>query len=134
MLANEVIGQLDKYQVRLFRKVDGVVVPADPVTLAENLLLIRGLLIQLVDKVAEAELDYRKSKASRYDTFIKTVPAEGKPMSKSAAMDMLDFENDLIEKKIATERLRNYMKYVDGLCTSIQSVLRVQSGSEKSQY
>lgn len=134
MLANEVIGQLDKYQVRLFRKVDGSVVPADPVTLAENLLLIRGLLIQLVDKVADAELDYRKSKASRYDGFIKNVPTDGKPMSKSAAMDALDFENDLIEKKIATERLRNYMKYVDGLCTSIQSVLRVQSGSEKSQY
>jgi hypothetical protein len=61
MTSNEIIEQLDKFQVRLFRREDGTVVPADPVTLAENLLLIRGLLIQLVDKVADAELDYRKS-------------------------------------------------------------------------
>lgn len=128
MEANEIIDQLNKFQVRLFRKVDGVVVPADPVTLAENLLLIRGLLIQLVDKVAEAELDYRKSKAARFDSFLK------QEMKRSPAMDQLDFEQDLIDKKIATERLRNFMKYTDGLCTSIQSVLRVQSGSDKNQY
>jgi hypothetical protein len=117
METNEIIAQLDKFQVKLFRRVDGVVVPADPGTLAENLLLIRGLLIQLVEKVYEAELDYRKSKAARFDKFLKQ-----------------DFETDLIEKKIGTERLRNYMKYIDGLCTSVQSVLRVQSGSEKNQY
>lgn len=128
MTANEIITELDKFQVRLFRREDGAVVPADPVTLAENLLLIRGLLIQLVDKVAEAERDYRKSKAARFDSFLK------QEMKRSPAMDQLDFEQDLIDKKIDTERLRNYMKYVDGLCTSIQSVLRVQSGSEKSQY
>lgn len=128
MTANEIIEQLDKFQVRLFRREEGTVVPADPVTLAENLLLIRGLLIQLVDKVADAELDYRKSKAARFDKFIK------EEMKRSPAMDQLDFEQDLIDKKIATERLRNYMKYVDGLCTSIQSVLRVQSGSDKNQY
>jgi hypothetical protein len=128
MTSSEIIEQLDKFQVRLFRREDGVVVPADPVTLAENLLLIRGLLIQLVDKVADAELDYRKSKAARFDSFLK------QEMKRSPAMDQLDFEQDLIDKKIATERLRNYMKYVDGLCTSIQSVLRVQSGSEKASY
>lgn len=128
METNQIIEQLDKFQVRLFVRQDGVVVPADPGTLSENLLLIRGLLIQLVDKVAEAELDYRKTKASRYDRFIK----EG--MKPSPAKDQLDFEQDLIDKKIATERIRNYSKYVDGLCTSIQSVLRVQSSSEKNQY
>jgi hypothetical protein len=128
MQTDDIIKQLDKFQVRLFVRHDGLVVPADPVTLAENLLLIRGLLIQLVDKVADAELDYRKSKAARFDTFVK----EG--MKRSPAMDQLDMEQDLIDKKIATERVRNYMKYVDGLCTSIQSVLRVQAGSDKAQY
>lgn len=103
-------------------------VPADPVTLAENLLLIRGLLIQLVDKVADAELDYRRSKAARFDRFLK----DG--MKRSPGIEQLDLEPDLIDKKIATERLRNYMKYVDGLCTSIQSVLKVQAGSDKNQY
>lgn len=128
MDTEQIIKQLEQFQVRLFVRRDGQVEPADPNTLAENLLLIRGLLIQLVDKVADAELDYRKAKAARFDRFIK----EG--MKKSPAMDMLDMEQDLIEKKIATERVRNYMKYVDGLCTSIQSVLKVQTSSEKSQY
>ena len=124
----DIIAQLDKFQVKLFVRQDGEVLPADPQTLANNLLLIRGLLIQLVEKVADAELDYRKTKASRFDRFIK----EG--MKKSPAMDLLEMEEDLIDKKIATERVRNYMKYVDGLCTSIQSVLKVQAGSEKNQY
>lgn len=128
MYVNDIISQLDKFQLKLFRRVDGTVVPAEPPVLAENLLLIRGLLIQLVDKVADAELDYRKSKAARFDKFLQ----EG--MKRSPAQDQLDMEPDLIDKKIATERVRNYMKYVDGLCTSIQSVLRVQSASDKNQY
>ena len=128
MQTDDIITQLDKFQVRLFVRQNGLVIPADPSTLAENLLLIRGLLIQLVDKVAEAELDYRKSKAARFDKFLKG------GMKRSPAMDQLDMEQDLIDKKISTERVRNYMKYVDGLCTSIQSVLRVQAGSEKAQY
>lgn len=135
METEEIINQLQKFQVRLFtRNQAGQVEPADPVTLANNLLLIRGLLIQLVEKVAGAELDYRKSKASRFDTFIKQTATNGKQMSKSAAFDALDMEADLIDKKIATERLRNFMKYTDGLCTSIQSVLRVQSTSSKGDY
>lgn len=128
METDQIIAQLDKFQVKLFVRAQGMVVPADPVTLAENLLLIRGLLIQLVEKVADAELDYRKSKAARFDKFLK----DG--MKRSPAMDQLDMEPDLIDKKIATERVRNYCKYVDGLCTSIQSVLRVQSSSDKAQY
>lgn len=128
METDEIIEQLDKFQARLFVRRGGQVEPADPTVLANNLLLIRGLLIQLVDKVADHELEYRKAKASRFDKFIK----DG--MKKSPAMDQLDMEEDLIDLKIATERVRNYMKYVDGLCTSIQSVLRVQSSSDKSQY
>ena len=123
-----IIKQLDSFQVKLFVRRDGQVEPADPTTLANNLLLIRGLLIQLVDKVYESELTYRKTKASRFDRFIK----EG--MKKSPAFDALDMEDDLIDMKLSTERVRNYMRYIDGLCTSIQSVLKVQSSSEKNQY
>lgn len=128
MQTEDIIAQLDKFQVKLFVRRDGQVEPADPTTLANNLLLIRGLLIQLVDKVYEAELAYRKAKAARFDKFIK----EG--MKKSPAFDALEMEDDLIDMKLSTERVRNYMKYIDGLCTSIQSVLKVQSSSEKNQY
>jgi hypothetical protein len=91
-------------------------------------------LIQLVDKVAEAESTYRKAKAARFDSFLTAHKPGEKAISKSAAMDKLDMEEDLIDMKIGSERVKNYMKYVDGLCTSIQSVLKVQSSSEKSQY
>ena len=128
MDSEEIIRQLSIFQGRLFVRRDGQVEPADPITLSNNLLLVRGLLIQLVDKVAEAELDYRKAKAARFDKFIK----DG--MKKSPAMDQLEMEPDLVEKKIATERLRNFMKYTDGLCTSIQSVLKVQAGANGGGY
>lgn len=128
METEQILAQLDSFQVKLFVRRHGQVEPADPSTLANNLLLIRGLLIQLVDKVYQAELEYRKSKAARFDTFIK----EG--MKKSPAFDALEMEDDLIDMKLSTERVRNYMKYIDGLCTSIQSVLKVQSSSEKNQY
>lgn len=128
MNTEDIIKQLDSFQVKLFVRRDGQVEPADPTTLANNLLLIRGLLIQLVDKVYEAELTYRKAKAARFDKFIK----DG--MKKSPAFDALEMEDDLIDMKLSTERVRNYMKYIDGLCTSIQSVLKVQSSSEKNQY
>jgi predicted nucleic-acid-binding protein len=128
MDTEQIIKQLDTFQVRLFQRQNGTVVPAAPNVLSDTLLLIRGLLVQLVDKVADAELDYRRSKASRFDELMK----EG--TKRSPAFDLLEMDKDLIEKKIATERLRNYMKYVDGLCTSVQSVLKVQSTSEKNQY
>jgi predicted nucleic-acid-binding protein len=131
---DEIIAQLDNFQARLFIRRNGQVEPADPNTLANNLLLIRGLLIQLVDKVAESESIYRKTKAERFDSFLTAHKPGEKAISKSAAMDKLDMEEDLIDMKIGSERVKNYMKYVDGLCTSIQSVLKVQSSSEKSQY
>jgi hypothetical protein len=124
----DIIKTLNQCQAKLFIRRNGGVEPADPVTLSNNLLLIRGLLIQLVDKVAEAEQDYRKAKAKRFDKFLQ----DG--MKKSPAMDLLKMEEDLIEKEVSTERLRNFMRYSDGLCTSIQSVLKVQSSSDKNQY
>lgn len=128
MTVDRIIEQLDGFQAGLFIRTKGGIEPAPPEVLSSNLLLIRGLLVQLVDKVAETEQDYRRTKAARFDKFLK----DG--IKKSPAMDMLEMEPDLIEKKLATERLKNYLKYVDGLCTSVQSVLRVQTGSDKNQY
>ena len=130
MDANKIIEQLEQFQANLFVRGPGGkgVEPAGPVVLSNNLMLIRGLLVQLVDKVAEAERDYRHAKSAKFDEFL----TQG--MKKSPAMDMLEMDKDLIDKKIETERIRNYMKYVDGLCSSIQSVLKVKIGSEKSNY
>lgn len=128
MEVDEIIDAINSFAVKLFVRHGGQVEPANPTVLSENLLKIRGMLLQLVDKVADADLDYRRSKASKFDQLIK----DG--TKRSPAFDLLDVDKELIEKKIATERLRNYMKYIDGLCSSIQSVLKVQIGSDKHQY
>ena len=59
MDAEQIIKTLEAYQLRLFVRTKDGVEPAEPATLSSNLLLIRGLLVQLVDKVYEAEREYR---------------------------------------------------------------------------
>jgi hypothetical protein len=134
MDSEEILKQLSQYQGHLFTRKDGVVIPASPSVLSANLLPIRQLLILLVDKVYESELAYRKAKAAKYDELMTSHKPGEKPMSKSAAEDAVDRDMAVVELKVGTERLRNFMKYTDGLCTSIQSVLRVQAGSEKNNY
>lgn len=128
MRAEQIIGALTTLQTGLFTKVSGEFIPAQPVELTKKLLHIRTLMLKLVDEVAIIEHDYRQAKAKAFDKLIK----DG--VKKSPAFDLLEMDQELIEKKIVTERLRNYLKYTDGLCTSIQSVLKVQSASDKNQY
>jgi hypothetical protein len=128
MKPEQIIAQLDRFQANLFVKTQAGLEPAAPAVLSKNLLLIRGLLVPLVDKVAESEKSYRLQKAARLDGFLK----DG--MKRSPAIDALEFEEDLIGLKIETERIRNYMKYVDGLCTAVQSTLKQQTASDKNQY
>lgn len=128
METDQIIKQLDGFQAKLFVREGGVIIPADPVTLANNLLLIRGLLIQLVDKVAKADLEFKKTRAAK---FHKLIEAGSK---KSPASDELKMDEELIQLEVGAEQIRNYMRYVDGLCTSIQSVLKVQSSSSKNEY
>lgn len=124
MELNKIISLIERYTNELYiAGSDNNIETALPDMLANNLLLIRGLLVQLIDKVAESELEYRNTKSSRYDKLI----AEG--MKKSPAFDQLEMEKDLIQMKISTERVRNYLKYTDGLCTSIQSVLKFKTST-----
>lgn len=118
------INRIDGYINGLYQTDErGSVIPASPASLATNLLLMRGALTRLVDVVYESDLDYRQTKAARYDKLIK----EG--MKKSPAFDQLEMEQDLILKKVTTERLRNYMKFAEGLCTSVQSVLKYEQAT-----
>lgn len=124
MEADHLIGLITKYSNGLYRHdVDGETVPAYPDDLAKNLLLIRGAVTRLIDVVYDAELEYRRTKAARYDKFIKS------GMKKSPAFDQLEMEPDLIEMKANTERVRNYLKYTEGLCSSVQSVLKYKAGT-----
>lgn len=127
MSPEQIISQIAKFETKLLIRGKSGVEIAPPQVLSETIVKIRVLLLQLVDHVADADLDYRRSKAARYDRFIK----EG--MKKSPAIDSLDFEQDLIEKRIAVERLRNYLKYVDSLVSSVQTAIKVQTGIAKSE-
>lgn len=128
MDTDQIIGQIEKFQAQLLKNTGNGVEVNDPGPLSDAIVKIRILLVQLVEKVAEAELDYRHSKSSAFDALIQ----EG--TKRSPAFDLLDMDKDLIDKKVATERIRNYMKYVDGLVSAVQSLLKVQSSADKNQY
>lgn len=128
MTADDIINQLETFQGKLFVKTSQGVEPAAPGVLSTNLLLIRGLLVQLTPIIASSDKEARLTKAAKFDKMIKAGD------KKSPAYDALKLDPDLIELETESERIRNYAKYVDGLCTSIQSVLKVQSASDKNQY
>jgi hypothetical protein len=90
MQADQIIQQIEKFQTSLLKQTKNGVEVNDPGPLSDAIVKIRILLVQLVDKVADAELEYRRTKAARYDKFLK----DG--MKKSPAKDSLEFESDLI--------------------------------------
>lgn len=120
MEVNEIVEQIEKFQVQLFVKSQGGVEIAPPHVAGPVGIKIRTLLTQMVDKVFDIELEYRRTKAARLDSFLK----DG--MKKSPAIDQLEFEPDLIDLKIKVERLKNYMKYADSLVSMVQSHIRSQ--------
>lgn len=128
MEADKIIEQMEKFQAQLITNTGGGVEIAAPGVCSEIIVKVRILLVQLVDKVYEAEREYRHAKAARFNKFLD----EGH--KRTPAQDLLDYEEDLIDMKLTTEKIRNYMKYVDGLVSAVQSLLKVQSSSEKNQY
>lgn len=128
MNADKIIEQIEKFQTQLLVNHGNGVEINNPQALAEAIVKIRVLLVQLVDKVADAQLEFKRTRAARYDKFI----TEG--MKKSPAVDALKFEQDLIEMESAAERIQGYMKYVDSLVSAVQSLLKVQSSGERNQY
>ncbi len=128
MQADQIIAQIEKFQTQLLVNNGNGVEINNPTALSEAIVKIRVLLVQLVDKVADAELEFKRKRAARYDKFI----TEG--MKKSPAVDALKFEQDLIEAEVTTDRIRNYMKYVDSLVSAVQSLLKVQSSGERNQF
>ena len=81
-----------------------------------------------MDKVADAELEFKRTRAARYDQLI----TEG--TKRSPATDILKFDQELIEMESNAERIRNYMRYVDSLVSAVQSLLKVASSAERNQY
>jgi hypothetical protein len=123
MDTEQIIKQIEKFETQLLVNNGNGVEINNPVALADAIVKIRVLLVQLVDKVADSELNFKRTRAARYDALIK----EG--VKKSPAIDSLKMDVELIEMEIATDRVRNYMKYVDSLVSAVQSLLRVQSSS-----
>ena len=127
MDAETILGQIQKFEARLLVKGQGGAEVAPPHILVENIVKIRVLLVQLVDIHSNAEREYKLTRASKYDELIK----EG--VKPSPAGDKLKMDKDLIELEIAADRLKNYMKYIDSLVSSVQTAVKVQTGIAKSE-
>lgn len=120
-----IVDQLENLQAQLLiRGTNGGVEIAPPHIIGPVIVKMRVLLVQMVDKVYDIELDYRKSKSSMVDKLLK----EG--LKPSPALDRTEMDPDIIEKKISVERLKNYMKYIDGLVSSVQSNIKIQTGMD----
>ncbi|CAB4182638.1 hypothetical protein UFOVP1439_33 [uncultured Caudovirales phage] len=128
MDTDKIIEQIERFQTGLLRPGQNGVEINDPGSLAEAIVKIRVLLVQLVDKVADAELEFKRTRAARYDKLI----TEG--TKRSPATDILKFDQELIEMESNAERIRNYMRYVDSLVSAVQSLLKVASSAERNQY
>lgn len=128
MDAQKIIEQIDRFQTQLLRSGENGVEISDPTSLSQAIVKIRVLLVQLVDKVADAELEFKRTRASRYDTLIK----EG--TKRSPAGDMLKMDLELIKMESDADRIKQYMKYVDSLVSAVQTLLKVQASGERNQY
>lgn len=128
MDAQRIIEQIERFQTQLLVNTGNGVEINNPGALSEAIVKIRVLLVQLVDKVADAELDFKRTRAARYDKLIK----DG--MKRTPATDTLKYDQELIEMESGAERIRNYMKYTDSLVSAVQSLLKVQSSQERNQY
>lgn len=120
MKTEDILKNLSRYQDDLFIDAN---TQAGASILASRIILIRGQMIHLVDKVAEAEKEYKFEEAKLFDKLIQ----EG--IKKSPAIDAVKMNPDLASKKIEVERLRNYLKYIDGLCTSVQTVIKFETST-----
>lgn len=128
MLINQIIEQLERFQAQLLVDRGGAIEIASPDILGPTIVKIRILLVQMIEKIAEIELDYRKAKSRKYDELVKS------GMKKSPALDQLEMDEDLIAKKIEVERIKGYQKYVDSMCSAVQSAMRVTTEGEKKGY
>lgn len=128
MTTDKIIEQINQFQTNLLIKTNNGTELNNPAVLGETIVKIRVLLVTLVDRYAEADLEFRRLRAQKYDVLLK----EG--VKKSPAYDSLKMDMELIVLESHAERLRAYMKHVDGLVSSVQSMLKIQSGQERNQY
>ena len=98
METDQIIKQIEKFQTNLLRPGQNGVEINDPGALSEAIVKIRVLLVQLVDKVADAELEFKRTRAARYDKLI----TEG--VKRSPAIDTLKFDQELIQMEADAER------------------------------
>lgn len=99
-----------------------------PTEVSQAIVTIRLLLLQMVDLVSDADLDFKRTRAARFDKHLK----DG--VKRSPAEQMVKMDQELIAMENNVERVNKYMKYCDSLVSAVQSMLKVQASGDRGQY
>lgn len=125
MTLDDLIGLIEKQQRRLLTNKGQINAPTE---VSQAIVTIRLLLVQMVDLISEEDLNFRKTRAARFDKLLQ----EG--TKRSPAEQMVKMDQELITMENNVERVNKYMKYVDSLVSAVQSMLKVQASGEKGNY
>lgn len=99
---------------------------ANPHILSEIAVKLSVLLARLTDPLSQEELQYKESKASKFDSLVKG------GMKPSPAGDTLKMDRDLIKREIEIERIKGYLKRTDQIISTLQTHIRVKENEARN--
>lgn len=118
---DKLVEEINRLELSMLKKVGGRVELANPTYLSETIAKIAIYLSQLSDEVTNAELNFKQSRAARFDSLLK----EGE--KRTAAETFIRFDQELIKAESDADRLRNFIKRTENVITTIQTHIRVKN-------
>lgn len=130
---NKLIQTIQRLEASMLRRTDsGKIELMPPAVLSETIAKIAVLLANGNDMLTNVELEYRQAKAAKYDTLLKEIGENGKAKySRSGASDAMDYDTEIIEHKMAVERIKGFVKRTDNVISTIQSHIRTATAMER---
>jgi len=119
MNPDAIIKQIMSLENQLLKRQGGRVVLAEAGQISETLGKISVLLANLSEPVFEAELEYKLTRAARYDRMLK----DGE--KRTVAEANLKYDQELIQKELAVDRIKGYIKRTEQLITTMQTHIKV---------
>jgi hypothetical protein len=118
---DKLVQEINRLELGMIHKVSGRVELANPVKLSETIAKIAIYLAQLSDEVTNAELRYKQARAAKFDRLLK----DGE--KRTAAVDFIRYDQELIKAESDADRLRNFIKRTENVITTIQTHIRVKN-------
>lgn len=118
---DKLVEEINRLELSMIRKVGGKIELSSPIVLSETIAKIAIYLSQLSDEVTNTELDFKQSRAAKFDSLLKSGE------KRTAAETFIRFDQDLIKKESDADRLRNFIKRTENVITTIQTHIRVKT-------